>query len=148
MKGRKAKFRPHKKPAFYCDEDFPKPSLDKLNKFKVLHSLIDLNFKSRDDKFHYQYAANKKLILLTLDDDYLNNSNFKLSETYGLIFIQTGDLPTWGRVNLVLDKLLPFLKSLSKDSLRATKISVSLKGYIKWNLKENKILREEFNWRK
>lgn len=131
---------------FYCDEDFPYPSLFRLSRFKVKHAVLDFNFNGRDDEFHYQYAAQQKTVLLTLDDDYLNNRRFKLDKTYGLIVIQAGELSSWERVNMVLDKLIPFLRSLQDGSLKNIKICASLNGYIKWSLKHNKIQREEFKW--
>lgn len=46
---------------FYCDEDFPEPSLIKLKDFKVKHCVLDFNYQGRDDDFHYHFATFKKL---------------------------------------------------------------------------------------
>lgn len=147
MRQQSSKYKLSKKPIFYCDEDFPEPSLIKLKKFKLKHCVLDFNYGGRDDDFHYQFAAEQKAVLLTLDDDYLDNRRFKLSKTYGVVVIQAGRFPTWDRVNLVIDKLMPFLKSLDDQSLKAVKINVSLEGYTKWVLKNNRIEKGEFNWK-
>ncbi len=147
MRNQSNKYRPYKKPSFYCDEDFPEPSLKKLKNFKVKHCVLDFSYQGRDDDFHYQFAAKQKAILLTLDDDYLDNRRFKLSKTFGVIIIQAGRFPTWDRVNLVIDKLMPFLKKLDNRSLKSIKLNVSLEGYTKWALKNNQIEKDEFNWK-
>lgn len=146
MRRQQIKFRPSKRLALYCDENFPYPSLLRLSRFKVKHAILDFNFNGRDDEFHYQYATQQKAILLTLDDDYLNNRRFKIDKTYGLIVIQVGELASWERINKILDKLIPFLKSLKSESLKNIKICTNLEGYVKWILKDNKIQREEFKW--
>lgn len=117
MRKQFSKYRPYKKPIFYCDEDFPQPSL-------------------------------QKAVLLTLDDDYLDNRKFKLSKTFGVVVIQAGRFPTWDRVNQVIEQLMPFLKSLDGQSLKSVKIHASLEGYAKWILKNNRIEKGEFNWKK
>ena len=147
MRHQPVKYRPFKKPVFYCDENFPAPSLVKLENFKVIHSVIDLNHRSRDDYFHYQYAASRKAVLLTLDGDYLNNRKFKISQTYGVIVLTVGQSPTSDRVDQVISKLMPLLKSLDELSLKSIKISASLEGYTKLELKNNRIEKGEFNWR-
>lgn len=147
MRHQSNKYKPYKKPIFYCDEDFPEPSLKKLKNFKVKHCVLDFNYQGRDDDFHYQFAAEQKAVLLTLDDDYLDNRRFKLSKTFGVVVIQAGRFPTWDRVNLVIDKLMPLLKSLNDQSLKGVKITVSLEGYTQWSLKDNRIEKREFSWR-
>lgn len=109
--------------------------------------MLDFNYQGRDDDFHYQFAVEQKAVLLTLDDDYLDNKRFKLSETFGVIIIQAGRFPAWDRVNQVIDKLMPFLKSLDDRSLKAVKINASLEGYTRWVLKNNQIEKDEFNWK-
>src|SRR5260221_14440224 len=99
MRHQPDKFRPSKKPLFYCDEDFPQPSLAKFKNFKVKHAVLTLHYQGRDDKFHYRYSMLQKAILVTLDDDYLDNKKFKLNHTYGTIVLSVGQLPTWERVN-------------------------------------------------
>lgn len=148
MRHQSIKSKLYKKPIFYCDEDFPEPSLEKLKNFKVKHCVLDFNYQGRDDDFHYQFAAGLKAVLLTLDDDYLDNQRFKLNKTFGVIVIQAGRFPTWDRVNLVIDKLMIVLKSLNDQSLKSVKINASLEGYTKWILKNNSIKKEEFNWKK
>lgn len=108
--------------------------------------MLDFKYQGRDDDFHYQFAAKQKAILLTLDDDYLDNRRFKLSKTFGVIVIQAGRFPTWDRVNLVIDELMPFLKSLDDQSLKSVKINASLEGYTELALKNNRIEKREFNW--
>lgn len=83
---------------------------------------------------------------MSLDEDYLDNKKFKLAKTFGVIVILAGHRPTWERVNKVIDKLLPLLKDIAIDSLRCSKIAVSLEGYVKVSLIENKIVKEEFKW--
>ena len=63
-----------------------------------------------------------------------------------MIVILAGNLPTWERVNKVIDKLMPIIKSLNIETFKSTKIVASLEGYIKTILKENKIIKEEFRW--
>lgn len=147
MRRHPGKFRPLKKPSFYCDEDFPKPSLSKFRGFKIKHSVLDYGFQGREDQFHFQFAFEQKAILLTLDEDYLDNKRFKPSQTFGLVVLKTGEYPTWERVNQVVEKLKPMLKSLTEQSLKFTKLSVSLEGYVKSYLKDNRIIKEEIVWR-
>ncbi len=147
MRHQQKKFRPHKRPSFYCDENFPKPSLIIFKDFQVKHSVLDFRFQGREDEFHYQTAFKNKSILLTLDEDYLDNKRFKLSQTFGVIIIKVGQLANWQRVNQILEKLKPVLKSLNNDSLNFCKIAVSLEGYTKLGLKDNKIVKEEITWK-
>lgn len=147
MRHQQKKFRPHKKPIFYCDEDFPKPSLVILSDFQVKHSVLDFRFQGREDEFHYQTAFKNKSILITLDEDYLDNKRFKLSQTFGVIIIKVGQLANWQRVNTILEKLRPMLKNLENDSCKFCKIAVSLEGYTKLRLENNKIIKDEIAWR-
>lgn len=146
MRSQPNKYRPSKKPIFYCDEDFPQPSLIKLKNFKVKHSVIDFNYQGRDDDFHYRFAFEQSAVLITLDDDYLDNRRFKLNKTLGVIVLKVGRFPTWERVNQVIDKLMPFLKKLNNRSLKSVKINASLEGCTRISLKNNKIQREEVGW--
>ena len=140
------KFRPLKKPIFYCDEGFPQPSMLKFKDFKITHAVIDFRFANREDQFHYQFARKQKAILVTLDGDFLNNQNYRLEETFGVLQIKAGNLPTWNKVNQILDKLMPILKSLNSLSLKNSKISASLEGYVKTSLKDGLVEKQEFNW--
>ena len=142
----KDKYKPHKKPVFYADEDFPPESLEYLKDFKVKHSIVDFDYSGREDEFHFKFAADQKLIILTLDDDYLDNRKFKLPKTYGVIVIKIGRVSVPERVNQVLDRLVPFLKKTYPDTLRGVKIRASKKGYTKISLKEGKVQKQEFNW--
>ena len=59
MRRQKERSKPLKKPTFYCDEDFPKPSLRKFKNFKIKHAVIDFSFQGRDDLFHFEHAFKK-----------------------------------------------------------------------------------------
>ena len=63
-----------------------------------------------------------------------------------MILIKAGNLPTWDKVNQILDRLLPLIKTFDKDSLSGVKICASLEGYVKISLKEGKVQKQEFNW--
>jgi hypothetical protein len=69
-----------------------------------------------------------------------------LEETFGVLQIKTGNLLTWKKVNQVLDKLMPLLKTLDNLSLKNCKISASLEGYVKISLKEGLVQKQEFYW--
>ncbi len=145
-KSREDKYKPHKKPVFYADEDFPPASLKLLRDFKVKHSIIDFDYSGRDDEFHFKFAANQKLIMLTLDDDYLDNKKFKLIKTYGVIVIKVGRLSVPERVNQVLQRLIPHLKKIDSNTLKGVKIRASKERYTKISLKEGRVQKEEFSW--
>lgn len=108
---------------------------------------MDYDYSGRDDHFHFQFATNQKMVLLTLDDDYLNNKKFKLHKTWGVILIKVGQSAHWGRVNQIVDKLMPLLKKFDDESLKYVKISASLEGYIKRSLKNGRIVWKEVAWR-
>lgn len=147
VKPKRIQSKPFKKPAFYCDEDFPAPSLRLLSKFKTKPSVLDFGFQGRDDIFHFQYALEHKSVLLTLDEDYLDNKKFRLNNSYGVIVIKVGELASWERVNEVLSRSLPFLKLQTDSSIRNVKYVFSLEGYMKIYFKSVGIVKEEYKWR-
>lgn len=50
----------------------------------------ELGFSGRDDEHHYREALRRERVLVTHDDDFLNNSRYALHETEGVIVIKRG----------------------------------------------------------
>ena len=118
----------------------------KFKNFKTKHAVIDFGFANREDEFHYQFARKQQAILVTLDADFINNHNYQLEETFGILHIKAGNLPTWDKINQVLDKLMPLLKTFNDLSLKNSKISASLEGYVKVILKDGLVKKEQVMW--
>ncbi len=49
---------------------------------------------TRDDGFHYRESAKQGRVLITNDDDYMDNSRFALQETSGVIVLKRGQAKT------------------------------------------------------
>jgi Domain of unknown function (DUF5615) len=78
-----------RRPRFYADQNFPNDLVGYLRrdaKPRVnVWTAADKGYASRDDEFHFAFAAQNGRILLTIDDDYLDNRRFPLQETAGLV---------------------------------------------------------------
>ena len=68
------------KARFYADENIESYLVEHIRKngFKV-ESANEIGFSPRDDQFHLQEARRRKCILLTRDDDFLDNKKFPFS---------------------------------------------------------------------
>jgi predicted nuclease of predicted toxin-antitoxin system len=80
------------KTKFYADENIESVIVEylRIKGFKVDYA-CELGLSHRDDMFHLQEAKRRKAILLTRDDDFLNNSKFPFRDlkNTGIVIIRT-----------------------------------------------------------
>ena len=95
--------------SFYCDENFPEPSLKylKLCGFKVIHCNDVGNF-NKNDLWQIKYAKKIKSILITNDFDFISFKN-KLGnlKNTGIILLNSAN-PL--HTNKLLNKLIKHIK--------------------------------------
>ncbi len=102
---------------FYADHNLDYSIVEalRIKKFNI-ETAKDIKAESQSDEFHYKYTFNSKKVLLTLDDDFLNNDQFPLNQTNGVIIlnVNTSSIPQIASaleiVYVILGKLSGFLK--------------------------------------
>ncbi len=123
----------------YFDENCPALVIDHFKtssywkkKIKVV-SAIELGNKGRDDKFHFDYCNRKAYVLVSLDNDFADDTRYPFSfgKMAGVIIVKAskGDLR---RFIIVLSRLLTFVHHFlfPKDLLRETKFVCSEEGVV------------------
>ncbi len=94
--------------SFYCDENFPVPSMKYLKQkgFKVTHC-NDLGNLNKSDIWQIKYARKEKSILLTHDFDFVSfkNKGISLKNTGIILFNSADPLNT----NKLIDKLIKYI---------------------------------------
>jgi len=94
--------------SFYCDENFPVPSMKYMKKrgFKVVHC-IDLNNLNKSDIWQINFARKEKSILLTNDFDFISfkDKGINLEDTGIILFNSAKPLDT----NKLIDKLIKYI---------------------------------------
>jgi len=113
MPRRDLKTKKLKAPRLYADENIPRQTVEYLRskKIPVVHAVTDKNFSGRDDEFHFNYAVKNHYVLLTLDIDFLNRYKFPLRRNFGLIVIMITPPLSSFKINEVLSKLIPIIKT-------------------------------------
>ena len=74
----------------YGDADLDTDFEDYLRDHKWVNytGARDLGFADRDDQHHYREASRQERVLVTHDDDFLNNTRYALQETEGVIVVK------------------------------------------------------------
>jgi predicted nuclease of predicted toxin-antitoxin system len=86
----------------YADENFP-PAAVRLvgKKGGRVQAAVQVGMLGRDDNAHAAYARDNKLILLTCDRDFLNQTKFPLNQSPATYVLNFGDGPA-GEMALLL----------------------------------------------
>lgn len=96
----------------------------------------ELGYGRRDDDFHFREAARRQRVLVSHDDDYLDNSDFPLQQTNGVLVIKRGQ--GFEGVALALEKFLRWVWGpLFRDegggpTFGPVKVSLSNDGFHWW----------------
>ena len=80
------------KARFYADENFP-PAAVRLVEQKGgrVHTAVQARMLGRDDEAHAAHARDHKLILLTCDRDFLNQTKFPLNQSPAIYVFNFGN---------------------------------------------------------
>lgn len=80
----------------YFDENFPAEVIESIKterkwtkRFRIL-SARDFGNSGRDDRFHFNFCRRKGFTLVTLDDDFMNDRKYPITDTPGIIRIVAG----------------------------------------------------------
>jgi len=79
---------------FYFDENFPKKIISSLKLDKSfskkfgIKSAMDGNI-GKDDSFHFQFCRKHNYMLVTLDDDFMNDNKYPFNKIPGIIVISS-----------------------------------------------------------
>lgn len=94
--------------SFYCDENFPIPSMRYMKKrgFKVTHC-IEINNLNKSDIWQINFARKEKAILLTNDFDFISfkDKGINLKDTGIILLNSAKPLNT----NKLIDKLIKYI---------------------------------------
>lgn len=114
---------------FYADENIEEYLIDYLRDrgYKVV-SARELGFNGREDKFHLQQARKEKAVLLTKDDDYLDDSMFPYSQLKDTAIIVFSTKDSSGSIDFgyALNNLLSEIGSSGNKNIYGLKLE--LKG--------------------
>ena len=112
---RKRPFLRHKLD-LYFDEDFPRSVVDTLRSVRrwkkryTIRSAHDLRASQSDDRSHFHYCKQKGYILVTRDDDFMNDKKYPFGRLPGIIrVVERGSDPE--KVGGALTVLLDFLSA-------------------------------------
>lgn len=99
--------------SFYCDENFPEPSMRHLKKrgFKAIHS-NDVRNNNNTDMQQFKYAKRLKSILITNDFDFISfkEKGCDMNNTGIIIFNTNNPVNT----NKLIDKLIRDLEKTNR----------------------------------
>lgn len=119
----------------YFDENFPRAVIADLKRDKGwkskcrFYSVYDFGNENKDDAFQFGFCKNKRFTLVTLDDDFFNDTLYPFNWFPGIItIVTTGN--DQGSVRYCLDVTLTFLILFPypKDFLIDMKLRVSQEG--------------------
>lgn len=118
-----------KKIKFYADENIPPETLRFLEKkFNIKHAVLDYGFSGRPDSFHYQQAFDQNRVLLTADQDFLDNRRFPLQKTKGVIALIVPAPISHRKLESLLRKVLPYITVMPAETFKATKLKATPDG--------------------
>ena len=127
---RRQKKKRLKKIKLYADENIPLGTTRFLKKkFNTKHAVIDYSFSGRPDSFHYQESFSQNRILLTADQDFLDNRKFPLRKTKGVIILVVPAPITHRKLNDLLKKLFPYIRLMPAETFQATKLKATPDGF-------------------
>ncbi len=119
----------------YFDENFPREVIDDLKRDKGwkskcrFYSVYDFGNENKDDDFQFGFCKKKGFTLVTLDDDFLNDTVYPFNGFPGIIRIVTkgNDLDS---MRYCLDIMLSFLLRFPRPKrfLIDTKLRISQEG--------------------
>ncbi|MFH0813827.1 MAG: DUF5615 family PIN-like protein [Pseudomonadota bacterium] len=121
----------------YFDSNFPKDIVKWLKtdnywkkKCKIFSAYDDKN-QNKDDNFHFNYCKKKRLTLVTLDDDFMDDRKYPFSKMPGIIRVAEGKNDPY-RIKQSLGILLNFLSffPFPRAFMGDTKCQVSVEGCI------------------
>jgi predicted nuclease of predicted toxin-antitoxin system len=98
----------------YFDENFPREIIESLKQVKAwkrkckIHSVYDFGNQNKDDRFQYAFCKSKGYVLVTLDEDFWNDTLYPLDATPGLIQVIAGRNDPI-KIQICLEMLLTFL---------------------------------------
>ncbi|MBU1102132.1 DUF5615 family PIN-like protein [Patescibacteria group bacterium] len=98
---------------FYFDENFPKKIINELKSDKGfskkfgIRSAIDIN-KGKDDRQHFQYCKKLGYMLVTLDDDFVNDRKYPFGKLPGIIVLSFSK-NSIGKIKIALSRIAYFL---------------------------------------
>jgi predicted nuclease of predicted toxin-antitoxin system len=93
---------------FYADHNVDGAIVEVLRFIKYdVETARDIGAERQPDDFHFKRAYNSKRVLLTHDSDYLDNTQFPLSQTRGVVIlnIDTSDTSKIARALEVVDTI-------------------------------------------
>ena len=121
----------------YFDEHFSKGAIKALKeerswrkKVKVI-SVYDVNNEGREDKFQFNFCKRNGYVLVTLDDDFMNDRRYPIDGIPGIVRV-VADGREGPKIAECLKVLLRFLLAFPKPKIffGDTKFQVSLQGCI------------------
>jgi predicted nuclease of predicted toxin-antitoxin system len=81
----------HAKPRFYSDEDFPETAVSLLRRIGArVQTVREAELAHHEDEDHVAYALRNRLILLTCDRDFLNDTRFPLTHCPAIVVFDFG----------------------------------------------------------
>ncbi len=116
----------------YFDENFPKEIVESLKSDKGwkrkcrVYSVYDFGNENRDDAFQFAFCKDKGYTLVTLDDDFWNDTTYPFGSIPGVIRV-VADGRDLDKIKTCLNVLLSFLINLPlpKYFIGDTKFQVS-----------------------
>jgi hypothetical protein len=132
---------------FYADSNVELPLVEFIRDegFKVLYA-PELGLGSRDDDFHLQEAQKRKCVLLTRDEDYLNNRKFpfsRLKETAIVVFCTRFEMSHIANFANAFNSLVREIGSSGNKNLYGAKIEIRGPKMVLQALVGGRILRGE-----
>lgn len=127
---------PKQKLRLYADHNFPAEVVEAIRSISGLRRKVSINTAAevgnerRDDQFQFEYCRKNGLVLLTLDDDFMDDRRFPFGEGRpGIIKVVDGP-PTDVLINLA--RLLEFLAymPLPNNFAGDSKFQVSSEGTV------------------
>ncbi|SRR5260370_3136017 len=121
----------------YFDENFPVEIIEELKKDNSwkrrcrIYSVYDFGNQNKDDPFQFKFCKKRGFALVTLDTDFMNDTNYPFGGIPGIITIvaKGNDL---AKIKYCLDMFLSFISHLPlpKIFLGDSKFQVSERGCV------------------
>ena len=121
----------------YFDENFPAGIIDELKKDTYwkrrcrVYSVYDFGNQNKDDAFQFDFCKSRGFTLVTLDPDFMNDTQYPFGRIPGIITIRAKGNDA-AKIKDCLDLLIDFVLHLPqpKNFLGDSKFQVSEKGCI------------------